>query len=222
MRLQKQLPPQQRPARRRRPPPVASSPQPVKRAAWPLELTLTPRVRYVLPPLPGPPDEDCSLTAYMRLPVSHYSLLALPLGATLTRVAGAGETSSDAVFALTIPRVRLLSLTVQPTVVVAVAPTPDRVRLEAKAASVEGSLVERLGLNGADALAARLPASHAGAGQSASRSTAGPASPGSAPAAARARWWPPPTCASGWTRRRPSPPCRRACSAASATGRSTP
>lgn len=62
--------------------------------------------------------EDLSLSAYMRLPVSQYVDVPLPLGATMTRVRAAvdGATSRDEEFRLTIPGLRFLTLEVQPVI----------------------------------------------------------------------------------------------------------
>ena len=61
--------------------------------------------------------EDVSLSAYMRLPVSQYVDVPLPLGATMTRVrADAAATSRDEEFRLTIPGLRFLTLEVQPVI----------------------------------------------------------------------------------------------------------
>ena len=82
----------------------------------------------------------------MTLPVSHYVLLPLPLGATLRRVDG-----SASLFALVIPRVQLFSLVVQPTIVVDVRVVDDAqppcVRITAHDSRVDGAWAEQLGLN---------------------------------------------------------------------------
>jgi hypothetical protein len=107
-------------------------------------------VRVPVPRAARPPDAGCSLGAYMALPVSHYTLLPLPLGATLARVP-----ATDSLFALTIPRVALFGLVVQPTIFVSVAvvPASDAARagpcvlIEAADARVDGDWATRLGLN---------------------------------------------------------------------------
>lgn len=127
-----------------------AAPQPVKRDAWPVTLRMTPTLTVPLPPATSPPDEGCSLAAYMTLPTAHYVLLPLPLGATLTRLA------AGSLFALTIPRVQLFSLAVKPSIHVAVdvvaQPSPPQeplpcVRIAAADAFVEGEWAQQLGLN---------------------------------------------------------------------------
>ena len=86
------------------------------------------------------------LADYLALPPTHYTLLALPLGATLTRVE-----ESERLFALTIPAVTLFTLTVKPTITVSVdvaaPPAPPNVLIEVLDARVDGAWSDQLGLN---------------------------------------------------------------------------
>jgi len=62
-------------------------------------------------------DEDLSLSAYMRLPVSQYVDVPLPLGATMEKVGSTtGDEARDEEFTLTIPGLKFLSLEVQPVI----------------------------------------------------------------------------------------------------------
>ena len=92
----------------------------------------------------GPP-----LHGYMCLPVDHYTLLPLPLGATLERVPGEGD-----LFALSIPRVRFFNLAVRPTITVQVSVGPADARQEEQCvlisvvrSRVDGDWADRLRLN---------------------------------------------------------------------------
>ncbi len=94
------------------------------------------------------PGAACSLGQYMTLPVSHYTLLPLPLGATLTRVG----TEREDLFALTIPRVQLFSLAVQPTITVSVRVLADGadepcVLITVVESRVDGAWADQLRLN---------------------------------------------------------------------------
>ena len=96
-------------------------------------------------PASGPP-----LHAYMCLPVDHYTLLPLPLGATLERVPGG---VAD-LFALSIPRVRFFNLAVRPTITVRVSVGPADARQEEQSvlisvvrSRVDGDWADRLRLN---------------------------------------------------------------------------
>jgi len=87
------------------------------------------------------------LHCYMTLPVEHYTLLPLPLGATLQRV----ETEKD-LFALSIPRVRFFNLTVKPTITVSVRVVSDdeadsAVVITVVRSRVDGDWADRLRLN---------------------------------------------------------------------------
>ena len=55
-------------------------------------------------------DSDLSLTSYMKLPVSQYALIKMPLGATLTKVPNTEE------FKLEVPNVKFFHLECKPTV----------------------------------------------------------------------------------------------------------
>lgn len=72
-------------------------------------------------------SRDLSLSAYMRLPVSQYVDVPLPLGATMAKVAcdpvrdapdslACDPTSRDEAFELVIPGLKFLSLEVQPVI----------------------------------------------------------------------------------------------------------
>ena len=62
-------------------------------------------------------EEDLSLSAYMRLPVSQYVDVPLPLGATMEKVGSTtGDEARDEEFTLTIPGLKFLSLEVQPVI----------------------------------------------------------------------------------------------------------
>lgn len=115
------------------------------------------RCGSVAPPAPPAPltsshgrsldkDSTVTLSDYLALPPTHYTLLALPLGATLTRVE-----ESERLFALTIPAVTLFSLTVKPTITVSVdvapPPAPPSVRIAVLDARVDGAWSDQLGLN---------------------------------------------------------------------------
>ena len=55
-------------------------------------------------------NKDLSLSSYMKLPVSQYALIQLPLGATLTKVPNTEE------FKLEVPNVKFFHLECKPTV----------------------------------------------------------------------------------------------------------
>ena len=62
-------------------------------------------------------NEDLSLSAYMRLPVSQYVDVPLPMGATMAKVGSCtGDETRDEEFTLTIPGLKFFSLEVQPVV----------------------------------------------------------------------------------------------------------
>jgi|APGre2960657444_1045066.scaffolds.fasta_scaffold00100_18 hypothetical protein len=96
----------------------------------------------------APPNADvgCSLSAYMQLPCTHYTLMPLPLGATLTRVA-----ETESLFALSIPRVQLFNLAVKPTIRVCVSVASGLsqpcVLIRVVDSRVDGAWAEQLKLN---------------------------------------------------------------------------
>jgi hypothetical protein len=128
---------------------ASAAPTPRKRPEWPVTLCMQTLVTVPVQAT-SPPDAGCELPAYMALPVSHYTLLELPLRATLCRVP-----ATERLFALTIPRVRLFTLTVQPTITVRVDVLPPGsdarggpcVLISAQDARVDGAWSDQLGLN---------------------------------------------------------------------------
>jgi len=122
--------------------PPPPQPEPQQRSAWPVTLRMSVRVRQAAPQTP------CRLADYMSLPSEHYTLLPLPLGATLARTPGTAP--EEGLFSLTIPSVRLFQLDVRPTICVRVAVLPldePCVRISVLRSRVDGGWAERLGLN---------------------------------------------------------------------------
>jgi len=75
-------------------------------------------------------NDDLSLSAYMRLPVSQYVDVPLPMGATMAKVGSCtGDETRDEEFTLTIPGLKFFSLEVQPVINVRVRCLDDDERV---------------------------------------------------------------------------------------------
>lgn len=88
----------------------------------------------IVVPVTAQHDTYCSLQAYMRLPVSQYVLMDVPLGGSLKRV-------GEDIFDVIVPHVRFFDLWVQPRVrcKVRLLNSPERVDIRCVQCILDGS-----------------------------------------------------------------------------------